>query len=104
MRDCWVELKEVKKEISALLKRQEELIALCHEQLYNLVPQAKVLSSRERQILRLFIVNPEFGNKQVAWELNISERTVKFHVSAILSKYGVHKRADLMRVIIKEMI
>jgi DNA-binding NarL/FixJ family response regulator len=28
--------------------------------------------------------------------LNISERTVKFHVSNLLSKFGVRRRADLI--------
>jgi DNA-binding CsgD family transcriptional regulator len=28
--------------------------------------------------------------------MNISERTVKFHVSNLLAKYGVQRRADLI--------
>jgi Bacterial regulatory proteins, luxR family len=35
-------------------------------------------------------------NKEIGSRLNISERTVKFHVSNILSKFGVRRRADLI--------
>jgi two-component system, NarL family, response regulator DesR len=35
-------------------------------------------------------------NKEIGSRLNISERTVKFHVSHILSKFGVRRRADLI--------
>ena len=36
------------------------------------------------------------ANKEIASKLNISERTVKFHVSNLLSKFGVRRRADLI--------
>ncbi len=32
------------------------------------------------------------SNKQIAYNLNIAETTVKAHVSAILRKLGVHNR------------
>jgi DNA-binding CsgD family transcriptional regulator len=35
-------------------------------------------------------------NKEIALRLNISERTVKFHVSNLLAKFGVRRRADLI--------
>jgi DNA-binding NarL/FixJ family response regulator len=34
------------------------------------------------------------GNKQIAAQLGISERTVKFHVSAVLTKLGAANRTD----------
>jgi len=37
------------------------------------------------------------ANKEIASELNLSERTVKFHVSSLLSKFKVHSRMELMR-------
>ncbi len=52
------------------------------------------LSSREQQILDLLLEN--LANKEIASKLNISERTVKFHVSNILAKFGVGRRADLI--------
>ena len=36
------------------------------------------------------------ANKEIGDRLNISERTVKFHVSNLLQKFGVHRRADLI--------
>ena len=34
------------------------------------------------------------GNKQIAAQLGISERTVKFHVSALFAKLGVGNRTE----------
>jgi DNA-binding CsgD family transcriptional regulator len=36
------------------------------------------------------------ANKEIANKLNISERTVKFHVSNLLAKFGVQRRNDLI--------
>jgi DNA-binding NarL/FixJ family response regulator len=52
------------------------------------------LSRRENEILgKLF---QDFSNKEIANELNISERTVKFHVSNLLQKFRVHGRRELI--------
>jgi len=52
------------------------------------------VSSREREVLEGLLDN--LSNKEIASKLNISERTVKFHVSNLLSKFGVQRRADLI--------
>ncbi len=52
------------------------------------------LSQRERQIASALCKN--LTNKEIANELNISERTVKFHVSNLLSKFKVQRRSDLV--------
>jgi DNA-binding NarL/FixJ family response regulator len=52
------------------------------------------LSPRELQVLAPLLDN--LSNKEIADRLNISERTVKFHVSRILSKFEVRRRADLV--------
>jgi DNA-binding NarL/FixJ family response regulator len=52
------------------------------------------LSRREREVLAALLDN--LSNKEIASRLNISERTVKFHVSNVLSKFGVQRRADLI--------
>lgn len=57
-------------------------------------PSRLPLSQRERDVLPLLLEN--LANKEIASRLNISERTVKFHVSNLLSKFGVERRADLM--------
>ena len=52
------------------------------------------LSRREQEVLDALLEN--LANKEIASRLNIAERTVKFHVSNLLSKFGVRRRADLI--------
>lgn len=55
---------------------------------------AKNLSRREKEVLDLLLKN--FANKEIASSLHISESTVKFHVSNIISRFGVQRRGDLI--------
>ncbi len=52
------------------------------------------ISRREREVLDLLLDN--LCNKEIAGKLFISDRTVKFHVSNLLRKFGVQRRADLI--------
>ena len=52
------------------------------------------LSRREQEVLESLLEN--LSNKEIASKLNIAERTVKFHVSNLLNKFGVRRRADLI--------
>ena len=52
------------------------------------------ISRREGEVLDLLLDN--LSNKEIASKLFISERTVKFHVSNLLSNFGVQRRADLI--------
>jgi DNA-binding NarL/FixJ family response regulator len=52
------------------------------------------LSPREIQVLDLLLDN--LSNKEIASRMKIAERTVKFHVSNVLTKFGIHRRADLI--------
>jgi DNA-binding NarL/FixJ family response regulator len=52
------------------------------------------LSPREREVHELLMEN--LSNKEIAKRLHMSERTVKFHVSNLLGKHGVKRRADLI--------
>ena len=52
------------------------------------------ISPRERQVLDLVLQN--LSNKEIASKLFVSERTVKFHVSNLLSKFQVQRRTDLI--------
>jgi DNA-binding CsgD family transcriptional regulator len=54
---------------------------------------AVALSPREREVLRA--VTENLANKEIASQLSISVRTVKFHVSALLNKFGVDTRSQL---------
>ena len=73
-----------------LIARAEELLAEG-----RCASNATQLSPRQQQILQSVICNRE--NKEIASKLNITVRTVKFHISSLLSKFGVDNRADLAR-------
>jgi DNA-binding NarL/FixJ family response regulator len=51
-----------------------------------------LLSARELAVLRLVAAGQ--SNQQIAASLAISERTVKFHVTAIFNKLGADNRAQ----------
>ena len=57
-------------------------------------PEAKQISPRQEQILDL--VSAGKANKEIANEVFLSERTVKFHVSSLLRLYGVSSRTELI--------
>jgi two-component system, NarL family, response regulator LiaR len=52
----------------------------------------ELLSERETEVLRM--VARGLANKQIAQELNITEKTVKAHVSSILAKLGLASRTQ----------
>jgi DNA-binding NarL/FixJ family response regulator len=52
------------------------------------------LSPRETQVYDALLEN--LSNKEIASRMGISERTVKFHVSSVLAKHRVQRRADLI--------
>jgi DNA-binding NarL/FixJ family response regulator len=58
------------------------------------VPAWWLLSERESQVMAA--LKRGESNKEIARELNITERTVKAHVSAILEKAGARDRIDLI--------
>ncbi len=51
-----------------------------------------VLTPREHEVLELISLG--LPNKTIARQLNISEHTVKFHISSIYAKLGAHSRAE----------
>ena len=53
------------------------------------------MSPREREVLECVLRN--LSNKEIGARLNVSERTVKYHVSALLAKFNVRDRVSLMR-------
>ncbi|MBM3758718.1 MAG: response regulator transcription factor [Acidobacteria bacterium] len=50
------------------------------------------LTNREREVLRLLAEG--VGNKEIAWRLSITEHTVKFHVSSLMSKLNAGSRTE----------
>ena len=51
----------------------------------------------EREVEVLSLLTQGLQNKQIALTLNISENTIKFHVSSIYSKLGVSNRTEAAR-------
>jgi DNA-binding CsgD family transcriptional regulator len=52
------------------------------------------LTRREGEVLECLLRHE--SNKEIGGHLNLSERTVKFHVSALLAKFKVHDRIELV--------
>jgi DNA-binding CsgD family transcriptional regulator len=52
------------------------------------------LSRRQHEVLAA--ISQNLSNKEIAAKLNVSVRTVKFHVSTLLEKFEVRGRVDLM--------
>jgi DNA-binding NarL/FixJ family response regulator len=59
-------------------------------------PTIEDLTEREQDVLEL--IGQGMANKEIAQRLVISERTVKFHVSAILAKLGAGNRTEATRI------
>jgi DNA-binding NarL/FixJ family response regulator len=51
------------------------------------------LSARERQIFEMLVTGP--SNRQLARTLGITERTVKAHITAIMTKLGLRSRLQV---------
>lgn len=76
--------------LDGLLPMARSLVQACTD---NRTPVQ--LSGRQREVLRA--VMQEGSNKEIAAKLNISVRTVKFHMSALFEKFNVQSRVALMR-------
>ncbi|WP_344706368.1 LuxR C-terminal-related transcriptional regulator [Sphingomonas swuensis] len=59
----------------------------------------KSLPPRQRQVLEL--IAKGLLNKQIAWELKISEKTVKMHRALLMERLGVPSSADLIRLAVE---
>ena len=51
-----------------------------------------ILTKREKEIFEMLIVNKT--TKDIAFELNISEKTVRNHISNVMQKLSVKGRAS----------
>jgi len=81
--------------VRTALQRDAELRA-AREELRTLRERYERLSRRERQVFAL--VTDGRLNKQAAHELGITERTVKLHRAAVLTKMGANSLAELARM------
>jgi DNA-binding CsgD family transcriptional regulator len=74
--------------LDCVLPRTKELIAACSPQLMPIQ-----ITARQQQVLRGILQN--LRNKEIAAGMNVAERTVKFHVAALLEKFHVRTRLSL---------
>tara|TARA_B100000700_G_scaffold168713_1_gene186298 strand:+ start:3208 stop:3864 length:657 start_codon:yes stop_codon:yes gene_type:complete len=82
--DTWLP-EEIKDKVEAISGEDKELAV----QVASLTPQQyRVLSYLHEGLL----------NKQIAYELNISEATVKAHITAIFRKLGVYNRTQAVLI------
>ena len=84
-------LEAVKK---ALLKDSQARIGL--DERNHIMQRLDSLTTREREVLTYLITG--MLNKQIAYELNISERTVKAHRKQVLDKMRINSIAELVRL------
>jgi NarL family two-component system response regulator YdfI len=61
--------------------------------------QTEVLSDREQQVLTLMAKGD--ANKQIAGQLDITERTVKAHVASIFNKLGAASRTEAVAIALR---
>ncbi len=75
-------------DLEALLGAQESVSPVAAQA----VGPAASLTHRETEVLRLMADGA--ANKEIAWQLGISEHTVKFHVASILGKLNASSRTE----------
>jgi DNA-binding CsgD family transcriptional regulator len=80
---------------------RESLLDAAAERAQELLAAGRALgagvkvSRREQEVLDCILQS--LANKEIASKLNVAERTVKFHVSSLLAKFGVSDRVALSR-------
>jgi DNA-binding NarL/FixJ family response regulator len=90
----------MKRKITASLGRDGVMVHIPLEVITKLL-QPRVMfgivndfTAREDQVLKALVRG--LANKEIAKELSLSERTVKFHVSSLLAKTKTKSRFDLL--------
>lgn len=59
----------------------------------------ETLTTREAEVLEMLADGA--SNKSIAYQLNISEHTVKFHVASIFAKFGVNTRTEAVTLALR---
>ena len=89
-RDYVVMVQATHEALEGLTEKAEKLLQAGHS-----VGSSVKLTRREEEVFGG--VMRSLANKEIAASLNLSERTVKFHVSSLLTKFRVRGRMELMR-------
>ena len=75
---------------------QNEMRRAGHDQIQALLAKVSNLTPRETQVFDLVVRGKR--NKQVAYDLNTSERTVKAHRHSIMEKLGATSLAEMVSI------
>ncbi len=78
----------------AAARSREQIVRL--HRLGELQERYAKLTPRERQVFSLVVSG--MINKEVAWELGISEKTIKVHRARVVQKMGARSLPDLVRM------
>ena len=89
-RDYVVMVQAAHEALEGLTEKAEKLLQAGHS-----VGSSIKLTRREEEVLGGIMRS--LANKEIASSLNLSERTVKFHVSSLLTKFRVRGRMELVR-------
>ncbi len=89
-RDYVVMVEAAHESLGGLTEKAEKLLQVGHS-----VGGSVTLTRREEEVFGG--VMRSLANKEIAASLNVSERTVKFHVSSLLMKFRVRGRMELVR-------
>jgi DNA-binding CsgD family transcriptional regulator len=89
-RDYVVLVQATREALEGLNEKAEKLLQAGHS-----VGSSVKLTRREEEVFGGVVRS--LANKEIAASLNLSERTVKFHVSSLLAKFRVRGRMELMR-------
>lgn len=81
------------KQASRMLKQQSRIIA--DDETRIQVPHNVELTPTELRVVQY--VARGLANREIATELNVSQRTIESHVSNMLGKTGLHNRTELAR-------
>jgi DNA-binding NarL/FixJ family response regulator len=94
-------------EVTFLLEKMKQDGEVIIQELSSLIESTQVetkedspLSPRENEILEL--LSEGFANKEIAYQLSISERTVQFHIKSLFEKLEASSRTDVVIKAIKK--
>lgn len=96
--DVWLRdkkrLVELLAQVEEATKKEALSRSVVHSETVGTADFYKFLTARQKEVLAG--VEKDWQNKEIANALNISVRTVKFHVSALLVIAGVSSRRELV--------
>jgi len=92
------EPEELVAQVESSLKQASRLLpprAISTEPIFQNVPADVTLTPTELKVVQF--VSQGMANREIAEEMNVSQRTVESHVSNMLAKTGLHNRTELAR-------